>query len=590
MCLTIDSHRACLLLCGMASAFLFSGCVGGAKTIGPYEGNAPAGSSSQQAAKSAPAGTFPSQVNYARDVVMPALTKINMRISAYEKKEKILQDVVSRSDSLDLTPGQHNQVMNCRSQATDLLADFKQLQNQLLREQPMQKTSDLLHRSLPVIEKRDIVFLEGDCRKWLTGCAYSAAHTNTARDMQSIETAMNASLESGDYRQVIKSFKSLPPSPGEELQVGINYCYGIALMKIGREREAIRVFNTLLDRTRAQGEKQWEPRLLKLLADLDFGLGNYTVARSRYEELEQLYGKLGSQNDWARRQLTALNYAGTNSGEVSDYAALLHGYIVYNPQRDGFTIVQQTQAFQQKYPLSPLKSSVSEIGRKANEDAEKWFAGLLEHVDRLSREQNTEDALLFIERIPANILPEDKQAILKLKKNSLTVTSTAYMANQDTIQEEILQTTTETATRITTPDESSVAPASDHVGEPGDASAGHVQVEALQETWDQGMQLMQAKSYDKSIEMFSELLNTSYGARAGLQIEEASRLAAQDDRKKAAELFVQAGRTTDLNKRRELLLSSRGLLEGILHKYPQAGLGEKIRRNLNRIDQELAAE
>lgn len=576
------SHRFTLLLCGIASAFLFSGCVGGLKTIGPYEGNTPTGSSRQQAAQSAsPAGAVPDQATYARDVIIPSLTRINRRISSYEKKIKILQDVDDRADSLDFSPDQHNQVTNCRLQATDLLADFKHLQNQLLREQPIQKTSDLINKSLPDIEKKDIVFLEGDCRKWLTGCAYSAAHGNSADDGTSVESFMNSSLDSGDYSDVISRYQSLVLSPGEEPGIGISYCYGIALMKTGREREAVRVFNTLLERTREQGAKQWEPKLLKLLADLDFGLGNYTTARSRYEALERLYGELGSQNDWARRQLTALNYAGSHSGEVHDYAALLLGYTSYNPQRDGFTVVQQAQAFQQKYPASVIFSSVSDLEQKAAEEAEKWFGNLLEHVDRLSAEHNNEDALLLIEKVPSDILPMDKQAILQLKKNSLAGAASGALVEQDTIQEEILQTTT--------PAESSVAPESGQVGEPGDGSAAHVEVDALQATWDEGMALMQAKDYDKSIEVFTGLLNTSFGTRAGLQIEEASRLAAQDDRKKAAELFVRAGRSTDLGDKRELLLSSRRLLEDILRKYPRAGLQEKIRRNLNRIDQELAA-
>jgi tetratricopeptide (TPR) repeat protein len=576
---TNGSYRVRLLLCGMASAFVFSGCVRGVKTVGPYGGSTPTGSSSQQAAQSS-AGIIPNQATYARDVIMPALSRINMRISAYEKKVKILQDVDNRAQSLDLSSDQHGNVINCRSQATDLLQDFKHLQNQLLREQPMQKTSDLITKSLPIIEKKDIVFLEGDCRKWLTGCAYSAAHSKTAGDMKSVEASMNASLDSGDYSQVIRSYESLPLSPGEEPEVGISYCYGIALMKSGREREAVRVFNTLLDRIRAQGEKQWEPKLLKLLADLDFGLENYTIARSRYEDLERLYAELGSQNDWARRQLTALNYAGVHNQEVQDYAALLMGYLTYNPQRDGFTIVQQARAFQQKYPVSVINSTVSEITRKANEDAEKWFAGLLEQVDRLSADRNNEDALLLIERIPADILPMDKQAILKLKKNSLAKSMSDGPVEQNAIQEEVLQTTTSI--------EPSAASLPGQIEKHDNVPEEYVQVEALQETWDQGMALMQAKDYDKSIEIFTDLLNTSFGTRAGLQIEEASRLAAQDDRKKAAELFVKAGRSTNPDNKRELLLSSRRMLEDILRKYPRAGLEEKIKRNLNRIDQELA--
>ena len=99
---------------------------------------------------------------------------------------------------------------------------------------------------------------------------------------------------------------------------------------------------------------------------------------------------------------------------------------------------------------------------------------------------------------------------------------------------------------------------------------------------------MQAKKYDESIALFSGLLNTSFGVKAGIQIEEASRLAAGDRRKEAAELFVRSNRATDPAARKELLLSSRVLLEDILRKYPQSGLDDKVRRNMDRIDRELA--
>jgi outer membrane protein assembly factor BamD (BamD/ComL family) len=115
-----------------------------------------------------------------------------------------------------------------------------------------------------------------------------------------------------------------------------------------------------------------------------------------------------------------------------------------------------------------------------------------------------------------------------------------------------------------------------------------VEVGELQKIWDQAMADMQAKEYDKAIAGLTGLLNTSKGAEARAKVAEASRLAAQEDRKKAADLFVRASHATSTQARRDLLLSSRMLLEDILRKYPQSGLEDKVRRNLNRINQELA--
>ena len=44
-----------------------------------------------------------------------------------------------------------------------------------------------------------------------------------------------------------------------------------------------------------------------------------------------------------------------------------------------------------------------------------------------------------------------------------------------------------------------------------------------------------------------------------------------------------------LSIKKTLLLSSKALLEKILQKYPQAGLEAKVKRNLSRVDQDLAS-
>jgi tetratricopeptide (TPR) repeat protein len=111
--------------------------------------------------------------------------------------------------------------------------------------------------------------------------------------------------------------------------------------------------------------------------------------------------------------------------------------------------------------------------------------------------------------------------------------------------------------------------------------------EAMHEIWSEGQTLLRSKEYDQAIEVFSTLLETTYAERANDKIVEASQLAAQEDRRKAAELFVRATKTNDQESRVALLLQSRELLKGILQKYQQSGLVEKAERNLRRIEQEI---
>ncbi|MCI5144853.1 MAG: hypothetical protein D3923_04835 [Candidatus Electrothrix sp. AR3] len=103
------------------------------------------------------------------------------------------------------------------------------------------------------------------------------------------------------------------------------------------------------------------------------------------------------------------------------------------------------------------------------------------------------------------------------------------------------------------------------------------------------MMAFQAEEYDQAIKIFSNLDNTSFAAAAKKKIKKAAQLAGQILRKKAAKLFQRAGNATDLKAKKKLLLSSKVLLEKILQKYPQAGLEAKVKRNLSRVDQDLAS-
>jgi hypothetical protein len=356
----------------------------------------------------------------------------------------------------------------------------------------------------------------------------------------------------------------------------VSYSYGVALLKSSRELDARQVFNDLVDRPGIVIPDTFRAKLVKILADLNFGLGDYAAARVRYETLVRLPDTGGGENDWGYRQLAALDYAGIQPAEVRSYAALLLGFLSYNPSRDGFTVVQQAQAFQQQYPASMLAVSVQQIAGRSSVEAEQWFAGVLAAVDKLSSEQNIQEAMARIDAIEPDILPLDKQAILKLKKASLAGGGPAWTASGGRIQEEVLAPENSSAEEVSpeTPVQRPDEPA--------------LPISALQENWDQAVADAQAKKYDESIALFSGLLNTSYGAEARKQIEDISRIAAQENRKQAAELFVRSNRATTPEAQKKLLLSSRSLLEDILRKYPQSGLSDKVRRNLSRIDQELA--
>ena len=111
---------------------------------------------------------------------------------------------------------------------------------------------------------------------------------------------------------------------------------------------------------------------------------------------------------------------------------------------------------------------------------------------------------------------------------------------------------------------------------------------ALQKKWGKAEKAFQATEYDKAIALYADLLNTSLDTQARKKMKKISLTAGQEARRKAANFFQRANSATDLKVKKQHLLSSRTLLEDILQKYPLAGLDAKVKRNLSRVDKELA--
>jgi len=563
------SQRITSLVSTLAAALMISGCVGGQKVAAPYiPGTSNAGGIQQT-------DTANQSKTYKRQVVTPAVTRVNDRISSYEQRLQEWQDIDEGQPYMRLSPEQESEVRRCQEQVVEILSGYRQLHVALLRTQARDVSRRLLNTRLPEIQNLDIHYIEGQCSDLLVSLQSSSA--DTVKAQESLAESMSSLLAAGEYQEAIRKYDSLQLSSGETPGFEVTYYYGLALLKAKRQYEARRILNDLYIRSSDLNQDK-QSRLLKLLADLNFGLGDYATAKKRYLELLRVNGVEGPGTDWPRSQLKALDYSYAHTGEVREYASLLKNFLAYDPVRDGFTVAEQSHDFLRKHPQSELIKGVRELAGKSDRAAEQWFADVLSEVDRLNSEQKSQQALGLIDSISPRLLPPDKQAILQLKRRSLGSTGQTWTSQDNGIQEEILE-----VPRQDNQDAQAAAPVT-----PVSPAGEGVVDDGLQRTWDQALKDMQAKNYDQSIELFSGLLNTSYAARANERIREASLLAAQEKRKEAAALFVRASRATDTARRRQLLMSSRNLLEEILQKYPRSGLAGKVRRNLNRIDQELA--
>ncbi|HEB51444.1 MAG TPA: hypothetical protein ENI89_12635 [Desulfobulbus sp.] len=559
------AKAAVLLFSSALSLTLLAGCVTDRRMVSPYEARARREAAIEQQPVRQPARPTPQPgvrqpepMDSARpaesvvdnDVLMPALTLINDRIFSYEQKLNSWKELNRRAASLHLDQDQVDRINSCRQQLHDILLGYNALHQRLLGKRSISSAQLLAGSALLDLEKRDIEYLESDCSRLLADGGETPQWIEGSRSSAVRKAAEEISDAAGkaEYDRVITLYEKLPLAPGVEAPFEATYQYGIALMKNHREADARKIFSDLLAAIRKKDQAQREFRLMQLLGDLNFGLDVYDAARERYEEIMRIYKDLGEKNEWARQQLAALKVSDQQGEEVKAYAALLRSYLAYNPDRDGFKVVQQAEKFVETYPYSPVSSSADYIVEESRKLAEKWFSDLMARVDALEKEKKFQEALLLIERIPRDILPLDKQEELKTRTGELTTAESIAIETERLVREQ-----------------------------------------ALQENWNTAMTHLEAREYDKAIEAFSKLLGTTYDARARARIDEAARLAAQEDRQRAAELFVRANRTHDQQSRIKLLLASRNLLQGILVKYPQSELIDKVKRNLARIEEELKA-
>jgi len=483
------------------------------------------------------------------DVLMSSLKRINDRIFVYEEKLTAFEKISNNSDKTGLVGQQMENIRECQQRVKNILSAYNMLHEKILSKQSVIAEDLMGKESLFVIEKQDFDYLESDCNDMLDGRKSGPDALSVNNDLGALrlgEELIAKADANQDYQEVINTFEGLPDKQQNEISYKTQFLYGRALMKNDRQEEAVKVLSDLISRYHQKHSSKWEFELMGLLGDLLFGLEKYEQAGIQYDRLLKQYSELSVNYDWANKQLFVINQKGRTGEELSDYALLLKSYLSYNANRDGYRVVFQARNFLEKYSNARISYGAEFILQRAEELAEEWFAGLLEEIEFLSVDNKIQEAVKMIEQVPVGLIPQDKQLLLKSKRDELLLAQSRASEEEKRRQEE---------------------------------------VQPLK--WNRGMELMEARKYDEAIEIFKELLNTPYDERVRNKIDESVELAVREDRRKAAELFVRANRTNDVEVKKKLLLDSRQLLKSIMEKYPQSDLIEKVTKNLKSIEDEI---
>jgi hypothetical protein len=494
-----------------------------------------------------PAFSPEEQAAYEKQVLEPALATINGRITSYEQKLQEWQKLGSSQETLRLSPDEIEQLIDCRNTVADLLESYKGLQEQLLQLKSIEDSRELLFNSLQKFKGDDLAYLEGKCPKLFEDLRSPVRQSPATKAPQEQAVVKPLPAAPDDSK---KTDKDSQVAQKEDLDA--QYKHDLSLLQAGEKKEARRLFKELLTKARQQENQQLEIKTLAMLADIDFAFRDYAAARLKYEELR----RTDSSSDRYGRQIAALAASVTKRDELDAYADLLLNRLTYNPEKDGFTVVQQAAEFMRLFPDSLLTEDADRLSQQIGQQAEQWFKGLLEDADQLQEQGRAQEAADRLKQVPLDILPLDKQELLRQKKEEIA-------------------SSVQTADPLVFDQAAPPAPLPD----PDDA---------LQDLWDKGMLVLQQGKYDEAVSLFSKLSGTSFAVKADAKIEEAQRLAAEELRKKAAELFQEADSATEPAVKQALLRSSRKLLEDILRKYPRSGMEDKVRRNLNSVDKELA--
>ena len=398
------------------------------------------------------------------------------------------------------------------------------------------------------MQQLDIEFLESRCGELL-------AMDLPARDEFTPEAVPEVSfdaaqklivshVEQENYQGALLAYGRLAQDfPGQKPSLSTRLNYGLALRYTGQIEAAARHFKNMLE----SGDLAIEPlSLQREIADLLLASGNIAAAESYYDSFILGHESIGAEKTWAEEQLDFLHSADPGSEAMTAYMKLLREFQMYDYRVDAPRLNKAINSFATEYAGSPVAVSALRLKTFAQDQLKSWFERQMVKIDFLVAEKRYTEAIDILKGMTRYYLPAELQAVVQ---------STYYEVAQAENQE------IETQRRI--------------------------QEMELTEQWDAAANLLDSQRYDLAISAFEALMGTEYEDKAKMKIIEAANLAAGQMRKEAASLFIRAGKTPDLEQKKELLLASHRLLTDILARYPQTDLLDKVHQNLAILEAQI---
>lgn len=496
--------------------------------------------------------TVNAAANAITEVELPSTEYINDRIFEYGRKLDRWKALDNETAKMQLKAEDAAQMVSCFRRLQDVLNGYSELRSRMLQAQQLEVADKISNAEMYELQKKDIAFLEDTCGLMLAESGDKAIGWNQreeSADLAQLETLIERYAASREYEELIQVWLRIPEPQRGMVHLRAKILYGNALMYLHQEEKAAEVYQQVVNQmTESKDQATDLVSLRKVLADLYTASGKYSRAADEYKKISEDYLNIGQVEEWSKLQLAMLDRSKDGTPELLEFSAMLRNFLGFIPERDGYKIVWQAEKFQAGYPYSPVASNVEIIRSSVQLAADKWFNGYMVDVDKLAKEKRFSEALKLLEKIPTDIIGEEQQPVIKAKKDELLL---AEAVEKETDK--------------------------------------MVKIQDLQNQWNNGLLLANGGRYDEAIEVFKQLQGSDYAEKAETKIEELSLEAAKADRRKAADLFVRFTKTDDLESKKKLLVETRNLLKGILDKYPQVEIAQKVAGNIARVEQEMRA-
>ena len=472
---------------------------------------------------------------------------VQQRYNEYQMKRDQWLEISAIDQKSELSEELITQNIECLQLLERLLTGYSLLLDRMQQSEtiPVDKITTVDPKKMQQI---DIAFLESRCDEILTTGTSAqnelTAGENLKNSFDEAQKIIISQVNNENYQEALLGYSSLSQDyPEQQPAIFTQLNYGLALQYTGQVEAAASHFSKML----VSGSLSVAPLSLQLeTADLLLASSNFSAAESYYESFILAQKSIEAEKLWATEQLSFLRSVDPESDEMLAYTKLLREFQTFDYKIHSVMLNEKINAFATEYAGSPYAVSALRLKTFTIAQLNSWFGRQLLQIDFLVAEKKFTEAIDILKNMSHYYLPADLQAIVQ---------KTYYEVTQAELQETENQR--------------------------------YIQEMELTEQWDAAVHLMDSQSFDESIFAFEALMGTELEEKAKIKIVEAANLGAGQMRKEAASLFIRAGKTADIEVKKQLLVDSYQMLKEILVKFPQTDLLDKVHQNIAILEEQI---